>query len=181
MEGPKLGVESELQLPATAMQDLSHICDLHHNSGKHSTHWARPGIEPKTSWFLVRFISAAPRQELLKPNIFKWLYSMLEVAHHHPRNFLYAIHKGSAPPQLIREGMYLFLWTSQTELLKVLHCTYLSHLSLWIWKFPKREFSYIKFSLYSIDISKCEQTQLNTGILHYDLWNGNLSMKQARS
>ena len=29
------------------------------------THWARPGIEPATSWFLVGFISAAPRQELL--------------------------------------------------------------------------------------------------------------------
>ena len=36
MEGPRLGVESELQLPAyptaTATQDPSHICDLHHSS-----------------------------------------------------------------------------------------------------------------------------------------------------
>ena len=36
MEVPRLGVESELQLPAyataTAMQDLSHICDLYHSS-----------------------------------------------------------------------------------------------------------------------------------------------------
>ena len=34
MEVPRLGVESELQLPAyiTATQDLSCICDLHHNS-----------------------------------------------------------------------------------------------------------------------------------------------------
>ena len=35
MEVPRLGVESELQLPAyttaTAMQDLSRICDLHHS------------------------------------------------------------------------------------------------------------------------------------------------------
>ena len=33
---PRLGVESELQLPAyttaTAMQDLSHVCDLQHSS-----------------------------------------------------------------------------------------------------------------------------------------------------
>ena len=29
------------------------------------THWARPGIEPVTSWFLVGFISAAPPWELL--------------------------------------------------------------------------------------------------------------------
>ena len=36
MEVPKLGVESELQLLAyttvTAIQDLSHICHLHHSS-----------------------------------------------------------------------------------------------------------------------------------------------------
>ena len=34
-EVPRLGVESDLQLPAyttaTAMRDLSHICDLHHS------------------------------------------------------------------------------------------------------------------------------------------------------
>ena len=30
------------------------------------THWVRPGIEPTTSWFLVRFISAASRWELLQ-------------------------------------------------------------------------------------------------------------------
>ena len=34
MEVPRLGVESDLQMPAyaTATQDLSHICDLHHSS-----------------------------------------------------------------------------------------------------------------------------------------------------
>ena len=36
MEVPRLGVESELQPPvyttATATQDPSHICDLHHSS-----------------------------------------------------------------------------------------------------------------------------------------------------
>ena len=35
MDVPRLGVESELQLPAyaiaTAMPDLSHVCDLHHS------------------------------------------------------------------------------------------------------------------------------------------------------
>ena len=39
MEDPRLGVESELQLPtyatATAMQDLSRDCDLHHSSWQH--------------------------------------------------------------------------------------------------------------------------------------------------
>ena len=39
MEVPRLGVQSELQLPAyaraTAMPDPSHICDLHHSSQQH--------------------------------------------------------------------------------------------------------------------------------------------------
>ena len=38
MEVPRLGVKSELQLPAyaaaTAMYDLNGFCDLHHNSQK---------------------------------------------------------------------------------------------------------------------------------------------------
>ena len=39
MEVPRLGVQSELQLlayaRATAMQDLSHVCNLHHSSRQH--------------------------------------------------------------------------------------------------------------------------------------------------
>ena len=35
----------------------------HGNAGS-LTHWLRPGIEPATSWFLVRFVSDAPQQEL---------------------------------------------------------------------------------------------------------------------
>ena len=52
---------------ATAMQDLSSVCNLHHSSGqcRNLTHWAKPGIEPKTSWFLVGFVSTAPLRELL--------------------------------------------------------------------------------------------------------------------
>jgi len=37
MEVPKIGVQSELQLPATAIAtpDLSHVCDLHQSSQQH--------------------------------------------------------------------------------------------------------------------------------------------------
>ena len=39
MEVPRLGVQLELKLlacaTATAMQDLSHICNLHHSSWQH--------------------------------------------------------------------------------------------------------------------------------------------------
>ena len=54
-----------LQLPAyttataTATRDPSQVCNLHHSSQQcgSSTHWARPGTEPTTPWFLVRFIN----------------------------------------------------------------------------------------------------------------------------
>ena len=36
----------------------------HSHSNRSLTHWARPGIEPETSWFPVRFVSSAPRREL---------------------------------------------------------------------------------------------------------------------
>ena len=71
LEVPRLGVESKLQLlayaTATAMRDLTHICDLYHGSQQHwmLTHWARPGIDPSSSWILVGFISTVPQWELL--------------------------------------------------------------------------------------------------------------------
>ena len=44
---------------ATATWDLSRVCGVHHSSQQHRilTHWARPGIEPETSWFLVGFVN----------------------------------------------------------------------------------------------------------------------------
>ena len=61
-EFPRLGIQSELWPPAyttaTETWDPSHICDLHHSSRQCQislTHWARPGIAPATSWFLVGF------------------------------------------------------------------------------------------------------------------------------
>ena len=51
------------------MQDLAEsvttgVTTAHSSAGS-LTHRVRPGIEPATSWFLVGFISAAPRWELL--------------------------------------------------------------------------------------------------------------------
>ena len=51
---------SELHLWPTA---------AHGNAGS-LTQWARPGIEPLASWFLVVFVSAVPWRELLN-KIFK--------------------------------------------------------------------------------------------------------------
>ena len=73
MEVPRPGVELELQMSAyttaTATQDLSCIC----KTGS-LAHWARPGIEPASSWILVGFVSAAPQWELpLLPFKFNFL------------------------------------------------------------------------------------------------------------
>ena len=71
MEDPRLGVKSELQLPAyataTVTPDLSHICKLHHSSQQLQilNPWRGPGIEPASSWLLVGFITTQPQLELL--------------------------------------------------------------------------------------------------------------------
>ena len=53
MESPRLGVESELQVPAyttaTATWNPSRVCELHHSSrnvARSLTLWVRPGMEP---------------------------------------------------------------------------------------------------------------------------------------
>jgi len=70
MEIPRLGVKSELQLPATATAKatwaLSHVCDLHHSS------WQRQVLNPLIEardptlipMILVGFISSVPQWEL---------------------------------------------------------------------------------------------------------------------
>ena len=70
MEVSRLGGELELQLQAcaiataTATQDPSHICYLHHSNAGSFIQWARPGIEPASSWILVMFISTALQPEI---------------------------------------------------------------------------------------------------------------------
>ena len=49
----------------------------HSNAGS-PTHWARPGIEPASSWILVGFISTVPQWEL-------------------PSYFLYGCHNAATP------------------------------------------------------------------------------------
>ena len=65
----RLGVPLEQQqLPtyAAAMQDLSHVYDLHHSSRYRWTlnHWERPGMEPASSWLLVAFVTTEPQGDL---------------------------------------------------------------------------------------------------------------------
>ena len=73
MEVPRLGVKSELKLPAyttaTAMQDLSCVSATYttaHGNTESLTHRVRPGIEPSSSWIVVGFVTVEPQQELPK-------------------------------------------------------------------------------------------------------------------
>ena len=71
MDIPRLGVESELQLPAyttaTVTQDLSHVCNIHCSLRQHRIlNPLRPGTEPVSSRILFRFVSTEPQQELLE-------------------------------------------------------------------------------------------------------------------
>ena len=70
MEVPRLGVQSELQLPAyttaTATPDLSHICNLHHSSQQCQIPNPLSEARDRTHILMdVRFISTEPQQELL--------------------------------------------------------------------------------------------------------------------
>ena len=65
MEVPRLGVESELQLPADTTSDQSHVCTRAHGTTGSWTHWGGPGIEPASSWILVGFVSTEPQWESL--------------------------------------------------------------------------------------------------------------------
>ena len=57
---------TSLYLPQQCqIQALSSTYTTAHGNTRSLTHWARPGIEPTTSWFLVGFIYAVPQPELL--------------------------------------------------------------------------------------------------------------------
>ena len=70
MEVPRLGVQSDCSCWPTPLpqqheiQAKSATYTATHGNTRSLTHWARPGIEPTTSWFLVGFVSAVPRREL---------------------------------------------------------------------------------------------------------------------
>ena len=69
-----LGVESVLQLLAYAISHCNTKCKpqsvtntiAHGNTRGSSTHWARPWIEPVSSWILAGFFTTEPQWELLE-------------------------------------------------------------------------------------------------------------------
>ena len=70
LEVPRLGVKLKLQLPAyttaTATSDPSHVCNQHHSTQQCQILNPLSKARDRTSWFLVRFVSAMPGWELQK-------------------------------------------------------------------------------------------------------------------
>ena len=73
MEAPRLGVKSELQLPPMPQQHQIWATSVTYTTAQWQqeilNHWTRPGIEPVSSWILVRFFSAKLWQEF---HLFFW-------------------------------------------------------------------------------------------------------------
>ena len=89
MEVPRLGVQSELQLPAytapAAMQDPSHVCNLHHSSQQCWILSPLSETRDQTCNLMIpsRILSTAPLQEL--PILFIYLVFLSSFLHTVPR------------------------------------------------------------------------------------------------
>ena len=73
MEVPRLGGLIGATAASLRHSHSSHQCQIQASSATYTTahgiarsltQWARLGIKPATSWFLIRFVSTAPRWEL---------------------------------------------------------------------------------------------------------------------
>ena len=89
VEFHRLGVESELKPPAyaTAVPDLSCICDPHHSSRQCwilnpliEDAW----IEPASSFILVGFVSTEPQRQLFFKKLFLIVVKYIKHKIHHP-------------------------------------------------------------------------------------------------
>ena len=56
-----LSCQSKPQWEQCQIQAISVTYTTAHGNTRSLTHWARPGIEPTSSWILVRFITAEPQ------------------------------------------------------------------------------------------------------------------------
>ena len=78
VEVPRLGLNRScscrptLELQQCRIQAVSATYTTAQGNTRSLTHRERPRIEPSTSWFLVGFVSAAPRWELLRRYILYW-------------------------------------------------------------------------------------------------------------
>ena len=98
---------SDARLPAAHVTYTT----AHSNTGS-LTQWVRPGIEPKTSSFLVRFVPTAPRQKLHSLNFNvrnEWIIIFLHSIHHYMKFILFISSTGCLL-YLYLSGRMCFMW-----------------------------------------------------------------------
>ena len=90
MEVPRLGTESELQLPAyftaTAVQDLSRIYDLYHSSWQHQMLNPLDGSVTTEPWWELPFIKSLSHIEFIFVRVcssFIALHAIIQLYQHH--------------------------------------------------------------------------------------------------
>ena len=107
MEVPGLAVKSELQPEQHWIQATSETYTIAHGNARSLTHWARPGIEPKSSGILVRFVSAVPQQEL--PHLPYWSKFNLQNAWVYPSLILTVCRRSLIYPLFLDQQLSSFL------------------------------------------------------------------------
>ena len=93
------------------------------------THWVGPGIEPVSSWILVRFITAEPEGELLNCLLYYNCFSeyvVSAVAYHTSYNFTF--------PQWLNDTEHLFMCLLPIHIFSLLRCPlkYFTHFKIWL-------------------------------------------------
>jgi len=71
------------------------LCPHSHSHARFPIHCARPGIEPPSSWVLVRFVPAMPQQELQVQ--LKFIYLFIYFAATEPNTSLIVFSVGQVP------------------------------------------------------------------------------------
>ena len=79
MDIPRREVKSEPQSQQHQMWVVSATYTTAHGNTRSSNNWARPGIEPASSWMLVTFVSAEPRWKL--PSTIYWRGYVFSTVH----------------------------------------------------------------------------------------------------
>ena len=92
-EAPRLGVELEPKWLATPQPQqcrtraMSVTYTIACGNAGSSTHWARQGNEPASSWTLVRFVSVDPWRELLIFSFFVFMFHRNHLARYINRHW----------------------------------------------------------------------------------------------
>ena len=123
--GPKGAIAADLHhsSPQFRIRAMSVTYTTTHGDAGSLTHWARAGIKPTTSWFLVGFVSAAPQRELLL------IHSKFDLLHLPTPNS--SPHHSLPPPPLATTGLFSM---GVTLLLDVSNS--MNYLLTWVSKCP---------------------------------------------